>query len=289
MLSYRHGYHAGNFADVFKHVILIQLIQALRHKDKPFCVVDTHAGSGRYDLQTAAARKTEEFRHGIGLLWGGNGFSPALESYLAIVRTVNEGGELRYYPGSPRIARALLRHGDRLIASELHNRDYPLLKSEFTGDRQVAVHHIDGYSAIKAFLPPRERRGLVLLDPCYERKDEFQHLLAGLALIHRRWPGGITAIWYPILERTVSLHFQKKLRDLAIPSILCAELGLYPYDIPVGMRGCGMIIVNPPWQLDKILDPLLRELLFRLQVDQRGQIRLEWLVPEKHFQPEVSP
>ena len=279
MLSYRHGFHAGNFADVFKHVLLLRLIEALRRKDKPFCVLDTHAGAGRYALDSAPAQKNREFAGGIGRLWDRHGLSTELAAYVEQVRALNPDGCLRYYPGSPRFVRALLRPGDRLLLSELHSTEYPTLKAEFAGDRQVAVHHSDGYDALKALLPPQERRGLVLLDPSYELKNEFDRLSDAVRTIHRRWASGIIAIWYPILDRSFSLRWQKTLQDLQIPAILCVELGLYPYDAPRGMNGCGMIVINPPWRFDEALEPLLAELLDALRSDSQGQTRLEWLTP----------
>lgn len=274
MLSYRHVFHAGNYADVFKHVLLVQLIHALQRKDKPFCLLDTHAGAGRYDLHSASAQKNREFAGGIGRLWDQTGLSAELAEYVAQVRALNSSRELRYYPGSPRIARDLLRPADRLILIERHPADHALLKTEFTGDRQVAVHHQDGYTALKAFLPPPERRGLVFIDPSFELKDEFDRLTEAIKRTHRRWAGGIIAIWYPILDRAPSLHWQQNLRKLGIP-MLCAELGLYPYDAPFGLHGNGMIIINPPWQLDATLGRLLPELLENLRVGNDGQTRLE--------------
>ncbi|MDS4030446.1 MAG: 23S rRNA (adenine(2030)-N(6))-methyltransferase RlmJ [Candidatus Contendobacter sp.] len=279
MLSYRHTFHAGNFADVFKHVLLIQLIRALRRKDKPFCLFDTHAGAGRYDLDSPPAQKNREFAGGIGRLWNQPGLSPELADYVARVQEVSPDGRLRYYPGSPRIARALLRPDDRLILTELHPTEHAALKAKFAGDRQVAVHHQDGYAALKALLPPPERRGLILIDPAYEMKDEFDRLLEAVQVIHRRWATGIVALWYPILDRTPSLRFQRTLQQLEIPAMLCAELGLYPYDGPPGLHGCGMILVNPPWKLDETLGRLLPELLHWLRVGEHGQTRLEWLTP----------
>ncbi|MFO1372218.1 MAG: 23S rRNA (adenine(2030)-N(6))-methyltransferase RlmJ [Candidatus Competibacteraceae bacterium] len=279
MLSYRHAFHAGNFADVFKHVLLVQLLHALRRKEKPFCVLDTHAGAGRYDLRSAPARKNREFEEGIGRLWRQSGLSAELAAYLERVRALNPDGQLREYPGSPRIAHALLRPGDRLILTERNPAEFAQLNAEFAGERQVAIHPGDGYAALKAFLPPLERRGLVLIDPAYELKDEFDRLIAAVQFIHRRWAGGIVAIWYPILDRAPSLRFQRTLQGLGIPAILCAELGLYPYDVPLGLHGCGLIIINPPWQLDETLKRLLPDLLQRLQAGEHGQTRLEWLVP----------
>ncbi len=279
MLGYRHAFHAGNFADVFKHTLLVQLVRALRRKDKPFRLLDTHAGAGRYDLHSAPAQKNREFAGGIGRLWNQEKLGPELTDYLEQVRALNAGGELREYPGSPRLARALLRPDDRLILTELHPADYAALATGFAGDRQVAVHHADGYEALKRFLPPPERRGLVLLDPAYELKGEFARLIEAVKVIHRRWASGMTAIWYPILDRASSLRFQRTLGELEIPAILCAELALYPDDGPPGLRGCGMIVINSPWRLDETLDRLLPELLDRLRVGDFGETRLEWLAP----------
>lgn len=277
MLSYRHAFHAGNFADVFKHVLLLQLIHALHRKDTPFCLLDTHAGAGRYDLHSAEARKNREFVGGIGRLWDQTGLSAELADYVEQVRALNSSDELSYYPGSPRLARAVLRPSDRLILTERHPADHAALKTEFAGDRQVAVHHADGYAALKAFLPPLERRGLVFIDPAFELKDEFDRLVEAVQRIHRRWANGIIALWYPILDRTPSLRLHRALQQLKIPAILCAELGLYPYDAPLGLHGSGMIIINPPWRLDETLARLLPELLSRLRVGDHGQTRLEWL------------
>ena len=279
MLSYRHAFHAGNFADVFKHTLLLQLLQSLRRKDKPFCILDTHAGIGRYDLHSAAATKNREYAEGIGRLWQQPELGPELTEYRNEVRGLNPDGELRYYPGSPRLIRALLRPADRLILTELHPGDHPLLKAEFAGDRQTAVHHADGYSALKAFLPPVERRGLVLIDPAFELRDEFDRLLEAVRVIHRRWAGGMIALWYPILDRAPSLRFHRALQQSAIPAILIAELGLQPYDAPFGLHGCGMVIVNPPWQFAPMLQGLLPEFLSRLQLGEPGQTRLDWLTP----------
>ena len=270
MLSYRHAFHAGNFADVFKHALLVQLIRALRRKDKPFCVFDTHAGAGCYDLNAPLAQKNCEFVGGIGRLWTQTGLSSELADYVARVRAFNPDGPLRVYPGSPRIARALLRPGDRLTLTELHPTEHVALQTEFAGDRQVAVHHQDGYAALRALLPPPERRGLVLVDPAYELKIEFDRLTEAVRVIHRRWANGIIALWYPILDRAPSLRWQRTLQTLAIPAMLCVELGLYPYDGPPGLHGCGMILVNPPWQLDETLDRLLPELLQCLRVGDHG-------------------
>lgn len=277
MLGYRHAFHAGNFADVHKHAVLVQLLLALGRKDKPFCVIDTHAGAGSYDLASAPAQKNLEYEGGIGRLWTGPEPGPELGAYLDLVRALNPDGILRRYPGSPRLARALLRPGDRLILTERHPADHPMLEAEFAGDRQVRVHFKDGYRAPESFMPPPERRGLAIIDPAFEMKGELQRLLDAVQRIHRRWATGTVAVWYPIGEREQSGRFHKALMALGIPAILCAELGLYPYDNPHRLCGSGMVIVNPPWQIDLALQRMLPELLGRLGVGDRGQTRIDWL------------
>jgi 23S rRNA (adenine2030-N6)-methyltransferase len=281
MLGYRHAFHAGNFADVFKHALLVQLILALRAKAKPFCVIDTHAGAGRYDLGSENAQKNREFDGGIGRLWGDAGLSLGAEAtaYLDLVRARNPDATLRWYPGSPRLARDLLRPGDGLILCEQHPADHQVLRAEFAGDPQVAVHCRDGYEAPQALMPPPQRRGLVLMDPSFEMPGEFARLTAALTTIRRRWSGAVVAIWYPIIEREPSLEFLRRLKGLGMPGSLCAELGRRPYRGPRGLHGSGMVIVNPPWGFDTTLGRMLPELLARLRVDPPGETRLEWLVP----------
>ncbi|WP_295452923.1 23S rRNA (adenine(2030)-N(6))-methyltransferase RlmJ [uncultured Thiodictyon sp.] len=278
MLGYRHAFHAGNFADVLKHALLVQLILALRLKDKPFCVVDTHAGAGLYDLASESALKNREFDGGIGRLWDAPA-GPESAPYLELVRALNPDGHQRWYPGSPHLARALLRPGDSLILCERHPADHLVLRAEFAGDPQVAVHFRDGYEAPAGLMPPPQRRGLVLMDPSFEMPGEFARLSAALTTIQRRWAGAVVAIWYPIIEREPSLGFLNRLKGLGIPAILCAELGVSPYRGSQGLHGSGMLIVNPPWGLTAILERLLPELLARLRLAGPGETRLEWLVP----------
>ncbi len=280
MLGYRHAFHAGNHADVFKHAVLVQLVLALRRKDKPFCVVDTHAGAGRYDLDAEAAQKNREFAGGIGRLWGDPGpLGPELAPYLDLVRAENPDGRLRWYPGSPCLVRALLRPGDGLILCERHPADHPLLRDACAGDPRVAVHCRDGYEAPTALIPPPQRRGLLLMDPSFEVPGEFERLTAALGTIRRRWAGATVAIWYPIIEREPSLGFLAAIEGLGIPSILCAELGVRPYRGSVGLHGSGMLMINPPWGLEAVLARLLPDLRIRLRVAGPGETRLEWLVP----------
>lgn len=281
MLSYRHGFHAGNFADVHKHVVLTLLIAALRHKEKGFCYLDTHAGAGRYDLRGEFAAKLREHEHGIGRVWPAGDWPPELEPYRAAVRAANAGKEaLRYYPGSPLIVRGMLREQDRMVLMELHNTEAPALTQLFAGDRQVTVHHQDGYPGLKAHLPPKERRGLVLIDPAYELPDEFERVVGGVEEIHRRWPTGMTAIWYPVQSRTMVTRLQRLLRETGLRKMLVCELLVQPDDVPKRLNGSGMIIINPPWQLDAQLVPVMRWLDRILAIAPHVPPHVAWLVPE---------
>lgn len=276
MFGYRHGFHAGNFADVFKHTILVQLLSALRKKDKPFYVLDTHGGAGRYDLRSAEARKVGEYKEGIGRLWEQTILEPEIADYLELVARFNQDGALKTYPGSPRIIQSLLRDQDRLEVCEFHPREHPLLAAEMSDSRQVKVLLEDAYKALKARIPPRESRGLVFMDPSFEMSGEFDRLQQAVELLQKRWRHGMVAIWYPILDREPSARFHKAILKLNIDSLLCTELGVSPYDSPRGMHGCGMIIVNPPWQLDIALQRILPQLQSLLAVEGAGQHRVEW-------------
>ena len=277
-MNYRHSYHAGNFADVFKHVQLTLLLQALRNKESPFCYLDTHAGTGRYDLQGTTAQKTGEYLQGVMRLWLRDDVT--LADYLAAVRVLNLDGELRYYPGSPRIARHFLRPQDRMVLMELHPEDAVLLKREFRGDQHVHVHCADGYTGLKAFLPPPEKRGLVLIDPPFEDGNEFERLTDSLRIAYQRWPTGIFALWYPLKDNYRVQHFHRQLVASGLRKLLLAEMHLHAHPPVNTLYGCGMIIVNPPWQIDEKLRVLLPQLLAGLQPDDEGKTRVEWLVPE---------
>ncbi len=278
-MNYRHAYHAGNFADVFKHMVLMLLIEHLRTKDKPFTVIDTHAGIGIYDLTDEAAQKTLEYQDGIMRLMEAPSLSPVLARFKALVADIAGGdGKLPLYPGSPRIARSLLRAGDRLQLVELHPEDVETLRAGFARDRQTVIHHMDAYTALKALLPPTPRRGLVLIDPPFEKTDEFDRLVDGLREAYRRWATGIYAIWYPLKARAPVARFHHKLAATGIRRILNAELTLSPLD-DEHLLGCGMTIVNPPWRLDAELATLLDELV-SLLAGPGGAGTVHWLVPE---------
>lgn len=280
MLSYRHGFHAGNFADVVKHAVLMLAIQSLLKKDAPLCYLDTHAGAGRYDLHAAPARKTNEFRDGIARIWSRTDIPALLTPYLDAVRALNPEGELRNYPGSPLLARTLLRDQDRMVLMELHTTEYPILKQEFAHDQHVAVHHVDGFQAIKGFVPPKERRGLVLMDPSYEVKTDFDHAVATLQGAYERWPTGTYALWYPVLERALVNRLERRLVISGMRKVLHTELCIRPEDIAIGLNGCGMVLINPPWQLDEQIRQLMPWLQQVLTPEGKGAHRTEWLVGE---------
>ncbi|HTR18263.1 MAG TPA: 23S rRNA (adenine(2030)-N(6))-methyltransferase RlmJ [Acetobacteraceae bacterium] len=273
-MNYRHAFHAGNFADCLKHALLVWLLRAMARKDKPFLVLDTHAGIGRYDLGTGPAERTGEWRAGIGRLLEAP--PEPLADYVGLVR------QLGLYPGSPVLARALLRPTDRLVCCELHPEDHAVLRREFAGDRQVGVHLRDGYEAFRAFLPPPERRGLILIDPPYEVPDEFDRLAAGLRAGHARFPGGVFAAWYPIKHRAPVRAFHDAMRASGIPDIVCAELYLREPVDPARLNGCGLLVINPPWQFETEAKALLAALLERLGNREPGEgIALPRLAAER--------
>jgi 23S rRNA (adenine2030-N6)-methyltransferase len=238
-VNYRHAYHAGNFADCMKHALLLLLLRAMARKDKPFLVLDTHAGVGRYDLSAGPAAKTGEWRNGIGKLLPGR--PPALADYLGIV------DHLGLYPGSPAIAAALLRADDRLVCCELHPEDAAALKVSLAKRKNAAVHERDGYAALNAFLPPPERRALVLIDPPYEQPDELLRAAAALALAYGKFKSGVLALWYPIKHRSPVREFFETIRQSKLRDVVAAELWLAPPVDPARLNGSGLLVVNPPF------------------------------------------
>jgi 23S rRNA (adenine2030-N6)-methyltransferase len=280
MLAYRHLFHAGNFADVFKHSLLTQLVLALEKKDKPFFVLDTHAGTGLYDLTHAWAQKNAEYKDGIALLWGHKDVPNALVPYLEVVRAENEHGTLRFYPGSPRIVRRLLRPNDRMVLIELNRKDCEELEALFRGDRQVIVRSMDGYQALRAFLPPKERRGLVFIDSSFDRAQEFKRLSEGLAEAHRRFATGVYGLWYPLIEPTAMRAFERGVVATGIRKILQLELSVMPDDWSGNMRGCGLLVVNPPFGFEEVARPILDWLWPVLSRERDGGHTVKWLAGE---------
>lgn len=248
-MNYRHAFHAGNFADVFKHVVLVLLLEHLAKKDKPAFLLDTHAGAGLTDLSAAAAARTGESAGGIGRLWPAALPDGALQRYRRLVGGFNADGNLRWYPGSPLLMRSMLRPGDRLVACELHPEEAAGLAEALGRGPGVRVEQGDGYGLLKALLPPAERRGLVLVDPPFEARDELDRMRRGLAQAHRRWATGIYALWYPIKADAAIRDWQRGLAGLGIPRITAFDFLLWPVANPERLNGCGLIVVNPPWTL----------------------------------------
>ncbi len=279
-MNYRHAFHAGNFADVLKHAVLCRVLAHLAAKESPFRAIETHAGAGAYDLAGEAASRTQEWRQGIGRLieepLAGEA-GQLLEPYLALIRAENQAGAVKLYPGSPLITRAFCRQRDRMIFCERQAEEYAALARACKRDRRAKTVEIDGWAALKAYLPPKERRGFVLIDPPFEEPGEFERLRDGLAEGVRRWPSGIFLLWYPIKnEREVRL-FERRLGKLEIPKILRIEFAIDKPRVEGALGACGMIIVNPPWTLEKELKTILPALALRLGRDGRGRYRLDWL------------
>lgn len=280
MLAYRHLFHAGNFADVLKHAVLTQLVLHLARKDKPFLYLDTHAGTGRYDLRHDWAQKNVEFQDGIVRVWGRTDAPDSVRPYLDAVTDENPDRRLRFYPGSPRLVRRLLRPGDRMVLTELNKTDCAQLAEVFARDRQVQVQLMDGYQALKAQLPPRERRGLIFVDSSFDRANEFQRIVDALKEAHRRFATGVYAIWYPLMEPAAIHRFERDVAATGIRNVLKVELSVHPGTWQGGMRGCAMLIVNPPFGFDLIAKPMIEWLWKALSPGGAGGYAMEWLVPE---------
>ncbi len=279
MLSYRHSFHAGNHADVIKHIVQTLIIESLKQKEKPFVYHDTHSGAGRYNLQGEHAEKTGEFKDGIGLIWQRDDIPQDILPYIEVLRSFNHKQQLHYYPGSPNIGRHLLREQDRAVFTELHPTDFPLLLQEFRGDRQVKMYKEDGYARLKASLPPKERRGVVLIDPPYELKNEYQDVVDAIEESVKRWATGTYAIWYPVVYRQNIDLITKGLEKLGIRKILQIELGVAPDSNERGMTASGMIVINPPWTLEAQMQTLLPWLQNVIAPDTGHQF-VRWVVPE---------
>lgn len=280
-MNYRHAYHAGNFADVFKHALLVRLLALLQRKDKGFAYIESHAGGGRYDLHAPAPRDAGEYRAGIGRLWSASESPDSdLGRYLAAVRAVNENGRLRIYPGSPHIARFLLRPQDRMRLAERVPEEYARLRAQFGHDRRVALHLGDGYAMLGAWLPPPERRGLVLIDPPYEDAGEWQRAADAVILAAKRWPRGSYALWYPLKAGAPIERLKTSLVQAGLRKLLLAEITVWPPDTPFRLNGCGMLFLNPPWRFDEGLQDALAGLAERLRQGPSAAACVQWLVPE---------
>lgn len=278
MLSYRHAYHAGNHADVLKHVVLVALLRALTQKDKALWVFDTHAGAGGYSLESGHARKRSEFKGGIGRLWSLDRLPELVADYVAQVRQVNPDGVLRHYPGSPQIAAQLLRPKDRLRCFELHSTDAKALEAHFANaGRQVGVVAGDGFEEIRALLPPPSRRGMVLIDPSYEVKTDYRATRAAVRDALVRFATGTYVVWYPMLARREAVDHPRELRRLAPGDWVDVALAVRgPSAEGFGMYGSGLFVLNPPWNLESALRPAVQFLARVLGEDSEAGFRLEF-------------
>jgi 23S rRNA (adenine2030-N6)-methyltransferase len=274
-MNYRHAYHAGNHSEVFKHSVLVLLLQHLLKKPRPFTVLDTHAGAGLYNLTAEEAGKTGEALEGIGRVIDKD--VPAASAYLDLVRRLNPAG-LRSYPGSPSIVRAFLRENDHLTACELREDDAAQLRANFHDDRRVSVHRRDGYEAITALLPPQTRRGVVFVDPPFERPNEFELVADGLNSGINKWPPGIFVAWYPLKDRSGISKLRQRYLPRNTPT-LCCEFLREPVD-GIRLAGSGLVICHPPWQFEKTLTTLCRQLLIAFEA-REGTFSLDWWVPER--------
>lgn len=284
-MNYRHAFHAGNHADVFKHAVLARVLSYLARKEKPFRVIDTHAGIGLYDLGSEEAVRSPEWREGIGRVLAAHppvAVAELLAPYLSAVRAANGGAgadRLLFYPGSPRIVRHLMRPGDRMTAVELHPADQAVLAAEFAGDGAVRVLRLDGWLALAGHVPPKERRGVVLVDPPFEEAADWERLVDGLARAHRRWPGGVYLLWHPVTAGAPVTALKARLAASGVPRILHAGLCVRGAD-EAGLVGSGLVVVNPPFVLRDELAALLPWLAGVLSEDGRGRFRVELLAGE---------
>ena len=288
-MNYRHQFHAGNFADVMKHALLVRLLQGLQRKERGFLYLDTHAGRGGYDLSRAAVgdslARQPEWPDGIGRILARTDWPVEMIDYVRMVREYDrrEGNlepTLRFYPGSPAIARILARPQDRLALAELHAGEAAALREAFRATPGVSIQEMDGYVAVRAGLPPPEKRALVLIDPPFESTTEFAQIGTALADGLARLAGGTFVVWYPLTERARPAEFFATIRALRPPPTLRAELAIAGEDSTLKMRGCGLVIVNPPWQFEREAEAILAYLATVLAQEPGARGRVEWLVAE---------
>lgn len=251
MLSYRHGFHAGNYADVLKHSALSLVLEYMCKKETPFAFIDTHAGAGGYSLLSEMAVKTGEFNDGVMKIWGGTSPSKEFEPYIQAVKQYNENGRLTHYPGSPQVALAFLRSHDAMRLFELHPRDIEVLRQKVPSNRRFIVEQKDGYEGLKAALPPVSRRGVVLIDPSYELKHDYRLSIRAIETGLKRFSTGTYMLWYPVVDRKLVQGMEKQWAKLGIKNVLQIEYCREPDTRGYGMTGTGLFIVNPPWTLSQ--------------------------------------
>lgn len=282
-MNYRHAFHAGNHGDVLKHAVLARALELMKVKDKPFAVLDAHAGVGRYDLSGVQATKTGEWQSGIAKM--DDDFAPEVEAVLAPYRSIlaamNEDGNGRYYPGSPEIVTRMMRVGDRLIANELHPVDVVELRDAYAANKNVTVTQLDFIQAVKAQLPFTERRGLVLIDPPFEVLDESLRVVNAIGFGYRRMATAAFMIWYPVTTEEFAAQFVEMMKAVGTPNMLHVELRIKAAFAQGGLSGSGLIIINPPWTLESDLRVLLPALGERLGLGDWGRGLVQWLTPPK--------
>jgi len=280
-MNYRHSYHAGNFADVIKHALQISCLAYLQKKDKPFFVLDTHAGIGMYDLLGEQATKTGEWQQGIGRLLAAADVPSELNDYIALIKQLNPGGDLRWYPGSPWLSQHYLRDHDQLALCELHPADAVELQENFAGDRRVQIFaEQNGYGALKALLPPPAKRGMVLIDPPFEQTDEFSQVVAALEQGLRRWRNGSYVVWYPIKDPLVIGEFQQRVKALAPPKAYAVDVQIRAAEDASKLNGCGMLFINPPYGLLAEVEAMMPFLTALLAQDAGASWQGQWVVAE---------
>jgi 23S rRNA (adenine2030-N6)-methyltransferase len=279
-MNYRHIYHAGNFADVAKHVALLYCLQALQRKEAPFFALDTHAGRGVYDLQAPEVQKSGEAGRGVQALVARGQGNPALAQYFGAIRA-KRGKRLARYPGSAALIASALRAQDRAIFIELLPAEARALEREIESLGRIRTDIDDGYAALKALLPPPERRGLVLIDPPYESIEELKTMLQAFALAYRRWPEGVYLLWYPIRSAVQRARIHARIEALRIPKVLCADLAIFPDDAGIGLAGSGLMLVNPPYGADEFLRRAYAAIHENLASPGAGYVEVARLTPER--------
>ncbi|OWP52698.1 23S rRNA (adenine(2030)-N(6))-methyltransferase RlmJ [Pseudomonas nitroreducens] len=278
-MNYRHAYHAGNHADVLKHIVLARIFALMARKDTPFAYLDSHSGIGLYDLLGDEASRTGEWESGIGRLYGRNDVPELLQDYLGVVSALNPDGGLEFYPGSPELGRRLTRPQDRVMLNELHPEDGRLLKANMAGERRIAVHQGDGWLLPRAFLPVPEKRGVLLIDPPFEQPDDLERCVTALDEAIGRMRQTVVAIWYPIKDRRQLKRFYQRLEKSSAPKLLRVELCVHPADTADRLNGSGLVIANPPWPLDEELRGLL-PWLAEILAQSEGSSQVDWLIAE---------
>jgi 23S rRNA (adenine2030-N6)-methyltransferase len=282
-MNYKHIYHAGNFADVAKHVGLLYCLDALKRKDAAFFALDSHAGRGHYELQAAEAQKSGEAERGIQRLISTSMGAESLAGYFEAIRA-RRGKRLNSYPGSPGLIAGALRAQDRALFVELMPAEARAAEREITSLGRLRTQIDDGYAALKAFLPPEERRGLVLIDPPYESLDELKAMLQAFADAYRRWPTGIYLMWYPIRSATQRTLVHARFESSNVPKMLFADLAIHPDDAGLGLAGSGLIIVNPPYGTDRYLLDAYKVIHGSIAAPGAGYVEVARLTPERMAQ-----